>query len=72
MANLRMIRGAQRALPPWSVELYARRVAAGLTQLEAALHYGVNERTYRRWELGFGDGRMLGGLLALMQRRKAA
>ena len=70
--NLRMIRGERRALPSWAVELYERRAAHGLTQIEAAQHYGVNERTYRRWELGFGDGRMLAGVLALGQRGKAA
>lgn len=70
--KLRIIRGARRAVPPWSLELYEARIAAGLTQVEAAQHYGTNERTYRRWELGQGgDGRMLAGFLELVKRRAA-
>lgn len=69
--TLRIIRGERRALPSWSLELYEARRARGLTQLEAAMHYGVNERTYRSWELGQGDARMLVGFLELAKRRAA-
>ncbi len=70
-AKLRIIRGERRALPSWSILLCEQRHARGMTQVEAAHHYGVDERTYRRWELGFGDGRMLAGFLALGERRAA-
>jgi len=62
--KLRIVSTGDRSHVAAAALLRERRLARGNTQAQEARLYGVGERTYRRWEYGQGDFRMLLGFAA--------